>query len=160
MADKDALVSFQRKRLLYAALKKRSRRSDIAKRAVADVEARRKEKDRAQLETIEIEKRFFSSRYDVEVKPPPPPSGGGLFLLWAWSWLRWLLFAVVKVVGWVLFWPHILLFRKLFGKNVGATAPPPPPPPVRVPRGAATRYWGDTRDSEEDDKDPCEEICD
>ena len=64
MADKDALVSFQRKRLLYAALKKRSRRSDIAKRAVADVEARRKEKDRAQLETIEIEKRFFSSRYD------------------------------------------------------------------------------------------------
>lgn len=164
MADKDALASFQRKRKFDTAIKKRARRSDIAKRAVADVEARRKEKDRAQLETIEIEKRFFPIRYDVEVKPPPPPppppSGGGLFLLWAWSWLRWLLFAVVKVVGWVLFWPHILVFRKLFGKNVGATAPPPPPPPVRVPRGAATRYWGDTGDSEEDDdEDICEEIC-
>jgi hypothetical protein len=173
MADKDALASFQRKRKFDTAIKKRSRRSDIAKRAVADVEARRKDKDRAQLETIEFsdtakraiaavearrkEIEFFPSRYDVEAKPPP--SGGGLFLLWAWSWLRWLLFTAVKVVGWVLFWPHILLFQKLFGKNVGATAPPPPPPPVRVPRGAATRYWGDTGDSEEDDEDPCEEIC-
>jgi hypothetical protein len=156
MADKDALASFQRKRQFKAGIKKRARRSDIAKRAIADVEARREDKDRAQLETIE----FFPSRYDVEVKPPPPPpSGGGLFLLWVWSWLRWLLFTAVKVVGWVLFWPHILLFRRLFGKNVGA-APHPPPPPVRVPRGAATRYWGDTRDSEEEDEYICEDLCD
>ncbi len=163
MADKEALASFQRKRQFKAGIKKRARRSDIAKRAIADVEARRKDKDRAQLETIEIEKRFFPIRYDVEEKPspppPPPPSGGGLFLLWAWSWLRWLLFTAVKVVGWVLFWPHILLFQRLFGKNVGA-APPPPPPPVRVPRGAATRYWGDTGDSEEEDEDICDDLCD
>ena len=83
MADKDALASFQRKRQFKAGIKKRARRSDIAKRAVADVEARRKDKDRAQLETIEFsdtakraianvearrkEIEFFPSRYDVEV---------------------------------------------------------------------------------------------
>jgi hypothetical protein len=126
MADKDALASFQRNRQFKAGIKKRGHRSEIAKRAVADVEARRQDKERAHLETIEccpqrtvadVEARrkkkdmahletidFFPHCYDGEAKPspstpPPPPNGGGLFLL----------SIVVKVARWGIFYLSTIL---------------------------------------------------